>query len=146
MNGVFWSRVLALDYVDGCGPNKATPISSDPNSTSATDLCYQVDDYVLSSRLAMNTSPWLFVAFSIQPALTIIFLLASLIMYTTPLDMGFGMVALLAGVRTKKLKLLQGASFLGELEKRLRVRIAVLDYITDDKGHTIYTSQSKYPW
>ena len=137
VNGVFWSRVLALNYIDGCGPNKSIPNSSDPNSILDTDLCYQVDDDVISCRPAMNTSPWLFIAFSIQPALTIICLFASLLMYTTPLDRGFGMVALLAGVRTKTLKLLEGASFSGELEKRLRVRIAVQDYAPDDKGHTV---------
>ncbi len=131
VNGVFWSRALALNYIGGCGPNKAIPSSSDPNSILLTDLCYHVDDYVLSGRPAMNTSPWLFIALSIQPALTISFLFASLIMYTTPLDRGFGMVALLAGVRTKTLKLLQGASFSGELKGRLRVKIAVQDYVTD---------------
>ena len=129
--------MLALNYIDGCGPNKVIPSSSDPNTILETDLCYHIDDYVLSGRPAMNTSPWLFIALSIQPALTIIFLFASLIMYTTPLDRGFGMVALLAGVRIKTLKLLQGASFAGELKKRLRVRIAVQDYAPDDKGHTI---------
>ena len=137
VNGVFWSRVLALNHVKGCRPDKATPSSSDPNSISKSELCYHIDDYVLSGRPAMNTSPWLFIALSIQPALTIICLFASLLMYTTPLDRGFGMVALLAGVRTKTLELLEGASFSGELEKRLRVRIAVQDHAPDDKGHTI---------
>ena len=136
VNGVFWSRVLALNYIDGCGPNKAIPSSSDPNTILETDLCYHIDDYVLSGRPAMDTSPWLFIALSIQPALTIIFLFASLTMYTTPLDRGFGMIALLAGVRTKTLKLLQGASFSGELKERLRVKIAVQDYVTE-KGLNI---------
>ena len=136
VNGVFWSRVLALNYIDGCGPNKAIPSSSDPNSILDTDLCYHIDDYILSGRPAINTSPWLFITLSIQPALTIIFLFASLIIYTTPLDQGFGMVALLAGVHTKTLKLLQGASFSGELKGRLRVKITVQDYITD-KGLNI---------
>ncbi len=133
VNGVFWSRVLSLDYIDGCGPNKSIPSDS---KILLTDLCYHIDDYVLATRPAMNTSPWLFIALSIQPALTIIFLVASLSMYSTPLDEGFGMVALLAGVRTKTLKLLQGASFSGELKKPLRVGIAVQDYVTDE-GHII---------
>ena len=136
MNGAFWSRVLALNYVEGCGPNKSIPSDSDPNDILVSDLCYHIDDYVLSARPAMNTSPWLFIALSIQPTLTIIFLFASLLMYSTPLDRGFGMVAILAGVRTKTLKLLQGASFSGELKESLRVKIAVQDYVTD-KGHTI---------
>ena len=136
VNGALWSRALALNYVDGCGPNKSIPSDSDPNDILLADLCYHIDDYVLSARPAMNTSPWLFIALSIQPALTIIFLFASLSMYSTPLDGGFGMVAILAGVRTKTLKLLQGASFSGELKESLRVKIAVQDYVTD-KGHTI---------
>ena len=136
VNGVFWSRVLSLNHVDGCGPNKSIPSDSNPNDILLTDLCYHIDDYVLAARPAMNTSPWLFIALSIQPALTIIFLFASLSMYSTPLDGGFGMVALLAGVRTKTLKLLQGASFSGELKKPLRVGIAVQDYVTDE-GHII---------
>ena len=136
VNGVFWSRALALNYVGGCGPNKSIPIDSNPNDILTTDLCYHIDDYVLSARPAMNTSPWLFIALSVQPALTIAFLFASLSMYSTPLDRGFGMIALLAGVRTKTLKLLQGASFSGELNQRLRVKIAVQDCITE-KGHTI---------
>ena len=57
-------------------------------------------------------------------------------MYSTPLNRGFGMVAILAGVRTKTLQLLRGASFSGELKESLRVKITVQDYVTD-KGHTI---------
>ena len=162
LNGMWWSRVLANDGYYAWGPNKT--IVSDPNYNGVlrSDLYYHVNDHVLSIKPTMNASPWLFIALALQPALTIILLFACLLMYTTPLDSGFGMVALLAGARTETLKLLHGASLSGELKQRLRVKIAVEHRVTEDglsrlrneyilgddspNGRLPYTLRQHKPW
>ncbi|CAD6594074.1 MAG: hypothetical protein ASARMPREDX12_008555 [Alectoria sarmentosa] len=162
LNGMWWSRVLSENGYYTWGPNKTIFADPNPNDVLRSDLYYLVDDHVLSIRPTMNASPWLFIALALQPALTIILLFACLLMYTTPLDSGFGMVTLLAGARTETLKLLHSASFSGELKQRLRVKIAVEHRVTEDglsrlrneyilgddspNGRLPYTLRQHKPW
>ncbi len=63
----------------------------------------------------------LYFILAIQPTLCLLKLLLGLIQYDSPLDGNFGMIALLAGVRSSTLPLLKGTSISGELSRPLPV-------------------------
>ena len=131
--GVYWSRTLALNGYYAWGPNKTIPAETDPSAQPRANLYYLVEDEVVSIRPTMNASPLLFLTLTVQPVLTILFLVVCFGMYSTPIDRGFGMIAVLAGVCVETLKLLKGASVSGELKRPLRVRIAVKHPVMEDR-------------
>lgn len=126
--GMYWSRATAMN---GYHPDqkKLPEYYSDPGTFNTTreldQVYYAVDDQLVSIRRTMNTSWLLYFTFALQPILTTILLIASACMRCTPIDRGFGIVALLAGVRKETLKLLEGASYSGELKEPLTVDIVV---------------------
>ena len=66
----------------------------------------------------MNTSWLLYLILAIQPALTIAAYLAARFFYQTPIDNGFGITALLAGVRPGDVEIA-----LGRIIERLGIEI-----------------------
>ena len=121
--GMYWSRATAVDGVSitGASSTQFNGLKTVPSS----EVYYKVNDTLVSTKQTMNTSWVLYFVFSLQPVLTAIFFLACLCMYSTPIDGGFGMIAMLAGVRTRSLELLEGASISGTLKKPLPVKILV---------------------
>ena len=93
-------------------------------------MYYYVHDYTTSTKPTMNSSSILYFVFAVQPFLALVALIAAWAYYRTPLDSGFGMVAILAGVRHESLRLLWGASMSGDLSKPVRMKIAVDDPVT----------------
>ena len=136
--GMYWSRATTMN---GYHPDleKLPEFYSDPgvfNATSELDqVYYAVDDQLVSIRRTMNTSWLLYFTLALQPALITIILVASACMKRTPVDRGFGIVALLAGVRKDTLKLLEGASYSGKLKRPLTVEITVAESVSAS-GHT----------
>ncbi len=86
----------------------------------------------------MDSSWILYLMLAFQPALAIILFLAPLIFYQTPLDGGFSMAAVLAGVRGESLKLLAGPSLSGRLSRPVRMKVAVCELVS-------MVGKSEYP-
>ena len=70
----------------------------------------------------------LYAVLGVQPVLiTVIFIASFVLGYFLAIDgSNFGIIAILAGVRTETLKLFEGASFSGTLEKPVGLRIDTL--------------------
>lgn len=124
---MYWSRVTAFNVKTLWGEN--TTIDGVPSTgrSLSADLGYHVSDIVVSSRRTMNPSLLLYVVLAVFPVLTALLFTCGLLLRNIPLDSGFGMIALLAGVRTETLQLLKGASRSGKLKKPIRVSISVHD-------------------
>jgi len=125
---MYWSRATAKDGFYSWGTDKNASLLVDPTlpmSAKREEIYYPANDTVTFQRQTINRSFVLYLALAIQPILSTIHLLAGWVLYTVPLDNGFGMIALLAGVRPEGLKLLKGASLSGALAKPLRVKMLV---------------------
>ena len=126
--GMYWSRITTLQGYHSVD-HPGTP--SDPT------LYYNVTDSIVSTRMTMDPSWVLYLVLGIQPLLTILFFITALTFSRTPLDGGFGITAILAGVREESLKMLQGASMSGRLSEPVRMQIAVSEPVgPDERGKT----------
>ena len=115
--GMYWSRLTALfgpdSYING-----TIPAWND-------EVNYTIPDTLLSNRQTMNPSWALYVVLAVQPVvISLIFIASFVLSYFSAVDGGnFGMIAILAGVRTETLKLFEGASFSGTLKKPVGIQI-----------------------
>ena len=123
------SRILASNGYYAWGPDKSLD-GAPPGGFVRSDVYYPGNGYVISTKTTMNTSWLLYVVLAIQPALTIAAYLAARLFHKTPVDGGFGMIAILAGVRKETLRLLWGASMSGRVSKPVRMQIVVDDPVT----------------
>ncbi|KAF7195305.1 hypothetical protein HII31_03511 [Pseudocercospora fuligena] len=123
VGAMYWSRIAAA-----AGLSSPHWQPDDSFTNDARDNPYIVHDATLSytsspdiswTTPAMRKSAWLFVVIGIQPAITLIMLVAIAILRKVPVGKGFGMVAILAGVKAESLGLLKGAEVSGELEKEV---------------------------
>lgn len=121
--GMYWSRITSLYSYER---EALYGIPTDPT------LYYPVTDSIVSTRVTMDPSWVLYLVLAIQPLLTILFFITALTFSHTPLDGGFGITAVLAGVRGESLKMLQGASMSGRLSEPVRMQIAVSEPVEPD--------------
>lgn len=127
---MYWSRMTALNSYYSWGPNKSLEVTDDPYHAQRSEVYYHVKDNIISTRVTMDPSWILYLVLAFQPALAIILFLVALTFHQTPMDGGFGMIAVLAGVKKESLRLLEGASLSGRLSKPLRMQIAVHHLVT----------------
>lgn len=132
--GMYWSRILAHNGYYAWGPDKSLDLGGGPYAFSRSEVYYHINDHIVSTKTTMNTSWLLYLVLCIQPFLTIAAYLAARLFYKTPISSGFGMIAILAGVRKETLRLLWGASMSGRVSKPVRMQIAVDDpHVTTGK-------------
>lgn len=124
--GMYWSRITSLQGYDSADQTDQSLTSSDPT------LYYHLNDSIISNRITMDPSWILYLVLAIQPLLTILFFITALTFSHTPLDGGFGITAVLAGVGGESLKMLQGASMSGRLSEPVRMQIAVSEPVGPD--------------
>lgn len=119
-----WSRITALE-----GPNNF-PDPDDPANLWTEypifdiGMVYKSKDTAVSHRGTLLKSGWLYLVFGIQPVLTVIVLGLTTLFYSTPIDRGFGLVSILAGIERDSLDILKGASLSGKLRKSVRLNIS----------------------
>ena len=123
--GIYWSRIAAFTTMSLWSTNSSIEGSIlDPSHKStSSDTYYHVIDRATSSRRTMNASHLLYFILAIYPILIALLFATAVFLHSVPLDSGFGIVALLAGVRVETLGLLKGASKSGQLHKPIRVMI-----------------------
>ena len=124
MVNAYWARATILTGYNGWGANKTLFVDPNPNKTQRAEVYYHVpDDHLVWERPSMNQSWALYVVLAVQPVLTILLFVADIALHDKPVGRGFGLISLLAGVRTDTLHLLKDASYSGKLRKPLRVKI-----------------------
>ena len=126
--GMYWSRVTNLNGYQGIGSDNNSTGDAPPGPTPlAIKAYYPVNDTVISERTVMNAPAALYVVLALPAVLTTLMFIFCCILARVPLDSGFGMIALLAGVQPQTLQLLKGASLSGTLTERVSVKIPGFD-------------------
>ena len=120
---MYWSRLTHSTVSDMWGVDGPTYGATSNLSAMASDAYYLSKDIVTSNRVTMNPNGWLYVVLATFPVLTFLLFVCTVLLHKVPLDSGFGIVALLAGVQTSTLSLLSGASRSGKLMKPVQVSI-----------------------
>lgn len=88
---------------------------------------YLLDESLLMEVPTMCASPGLYFVIILQPILTIMAFVSTLWLHNTPISRNFCLVSVLAGVDKDSLKLLEGASFSGKLDRSMRLQITALE-------------------
>ena len=96
VSAMYWSRTIA-------------------QATKSFDLDYLADSHVKYQRRTMNTPTALYVVLVCQPVLILLMIVATLALHKSHINRGFGMITILAGVKTDTLKFIKGVSFSGRL-------------------------------
>jgi len=86
-------------------------------------ILYPLEEVVTSTRRTLVKSGWIYFVLIIQPLLTLGIIFASMLMISTPVDRGFGLVSILAGADRDSLSILKGASLSGVLRGDAELRI-----------------------
>ena len=120
------------------------PDSFDDNGTFPpwnNEVNCTVSDTLLSNKQTMHPSWALYVVLGVQPVLiSAIFIASFVLSYFSAVDgNNFGIIAVLAGVRTETLKLFEGASFSGTLKKPVGIRFDTLTTRKDEEPKIEYT-------
>jgi hypothetical protein len=117
---MLWSRITALN---GAANNYAAVWNA---SLSYRDIgmIYPVnDETAYYIRPTLRKSGWLYLVLAIQPVLTLVALLLTTMLFSTPLDKGFGLISILSGIDRGSLDSLAGAGLSGELAESVRLTI-----------------------
>ena len=113
---MYWARLNFLAQ---------QPLSS-KYCTRAANVSYTVDsETVTSTRTTLNARWLLYIVLAIQPLLTCITFLLVTLCHSSPIDIGFGMIAVLSGINKDSLDLVRGAALSGELSKPVKLGIEV---------------------
>jgi hypothetical protein len=131
---MLWSRIAALDTAPLANDQPLV----DPQWRYSTGnygynftneevgLIYPVNDSVIYIRPTLRKSGMLYAVLSIQPLLLVIMLGLSIMFHSTPLDKGFGLISILAGIDRGSLDTLAGAALSGELREDVKLVISPL--------------------
>lgn len=95
---------------------------------------YSSDETLKFEVAALKDSWGLYLVLIVQPALTIIAFCMAVFMFSTPISRTFGLVSIMAGADRKSLDLLSGATFSGELRRKVGLKIRVLPSTSEDDG------------
>ena len=121
--GIFWSRIAALN-----GPRD----DADASDFNDTTIYYPRNTKIVSTRGALRADTLLYLVLIVQPIMAIVFLLLVMLFSSVPVDRGFGLVAILAGIEKESLGLLRGAGLSGTLKGPARLKIKVNNMINGE--------------
>lgn len=96
------------------------------NTTQSSDygLLYPpINETVISSNSAMSTHWLLYLVLALQPVVTIAAFGATMLLNSSPVTRGFGLISILAGVNRPSLDILRGAESSGQLKRPVTLDI-----------------------
>ena len=108
---------------------------------------YPLNHTILKQVPTLESKASLYFILAVQPLLTVVAFIGTLVMYSTPISRGFGMVSVMAGVNRESVDLISGAAFSGKLTKPTGMRIKIhedplskdegqrVEYVIGEKGH-----------
>jgi hypothetical protein len=89
------------------------------------ELLYPPSDETITAATATLKVTWpLYLLLAVQPLLALAMLIISIVLYTTPIAKGFGLVSVLSGVDKESLSLISGAGLSGELEQPTMLKVS----------------------
>ena len=133
MAAMLWSKITALNGAANLGDGYSNTGFANL-SYEDVGLIYPVNDTALYIRPTLRKSGLLYCVFAIQPLLTVGILGLIVAFHSTPVDRGFGLIAILSGVHRRSLDILAGAALSGELKDRVKL---VINPVQDDRKGTI---------
>lgn len=113
---MMFSRIAALNPPD-------KPVSPLPHRHNPP----RGDMIVTSTRLGLGQSNGLLLVLLIQPALLVLCMATTWLLYAVPVDRTLGLVSILAGVEGDSLRRLGGASLSAKLRSKIRLDIAIYE-------------------
>ncbi|KAK5093191.1 hypothetical protein LTR70_004833 [Exophiala xenobiotica] len=128
---MLWSRITALNSAQNLINTNPRPLHLPQRqddqgkavSFEEIGLIYPVEDSVVYIRPTLRKSPWLYGVLAVQPLLTVVMLGVTFLFYSTPIDKGFGLPAILSGIESGSLDSLKGAALSGKLTKDVKLII-----------------------
>ena len=128
---MLWSRITVLNGAENLVESDPLPLSAIQRQRDTggdltfeeVGMIYPVEDYVIYIRPTVQKSGWLYCVLAIQPVLIVIILGLRLLLYSTPVDRGFGLISILSGLSTKTSDSLSGAALSGKLVKDVKLVI-----------------------
>ncbi|CAK1356877.1 uncharacterized protein RHO25_008953 [Cercospora beticola] len=109
-----------------------------------TGLKYTARPKIVSSKLTLQRSYLILLLFAVQPTMTLAMIAGSMMPRKVPVGKGFGIIAVLAGVRPESLGILKGAGFSGEVTEPIQLNI----HIVEDESRSakiVYTLSDQGP-
>ncbi|KAF5027412.1 hypothetical protein F66182_489 [Fusarium sp. NRRL 66182] len=100
-------------------------------------LEYDVDVDIVYIRPTLRKSPLLYMVLGVQPLLIVVVLTLRCLLYPVPVDKGFGLASILAGLDASSIAALHGAGLSGELLENVKLIIRVIE--DDGKQRITYT-------
>lgn len=124
VGAMVWSRVTSLN-----GPEIANTTGLPPSAPSGLEdqalMYYSPLIYPTMSAVALHQSWALYLVILVHPILTLVAMVWKACLYGTPVGEGFGLIAMLAGLSSRSIGILRGASLSGKLKRPVKVRIDV---------------------
>ncbi|KAI4268606.1 MAG: hypothetical protein L6R38_007797 [Xanthoria sp. 2 TBL-2021] len=132
---MLWSRTSVVNSPISQDKTFITPKELARLTADEAGLVYPVVDTAVYIRPTLRKSGLLYFVLGIQPLLIVIILiLIASVFHSTPLDKGFGLISILAGIDRQSLDMLAGAALSGELKKSVKL---VMRPIRDDQKGAI---------
>lgn len=128
-----WSRITATAGVANIAQTHDTPWDvpfSGPKSMVEAGMIYVVEDTVEYIRPTVQKSALLYAVLAVQPILTILAIMVTWMLFSTPVGSGFGLASILSGIDHDSLNGLRGAGFSGTLRRDAKLVIGVSDRAT----------------
>lgn len=124
VSSMYWSRLVSMyGSHDNSEPQQTErPAGDTPN----LGLQYDSTELFVLTKPVLKPHWQLYLVLAVQPLVTICALLATMLVYRTPLHRGFGTISILAGMNSHSLRLLGGAGLSGQLDQPLALRIEVV--------------------
>ena len=125
MAAMLWSRITAFSGANNLEPwNTSSDALSYPYyniSYEDAGLIYKQSEKIVYIRPTLRKSPWLYLVLAIQPLLSVSMLGITLLLRSTPVDKGSGLISILSGVDRNSLDILAGATLSGRLGKSVKL-------------------------
>lgn len=133
VGAALWARITSLNG-----------LADNPSHTENAQLEYAANLFQVSVQSPALRQHWdLYSILLLYPVLTaVIVLLRATLYFSTPVDQGFGIVALLSGVEKSGLECLRGASLSGQTTLPVPIRIVV--ELGSGAGNESTTSRIRY--
>lgn len=126
-----WGRVITFAGAEKTGLPLDRAAATEP-FVRYTKQPRELD--ITLNAIALHPSFWLLFVLLINPVFTLLCTIFKGALYSTPVDEGFGLVSMLAGVRKESLSILRGAALSGQLKRDIRVRFQVDGEDTKSRG------------
>jgi hypothetical protein len=115
--------------------SRATAVGEcESRNSSGCHYPSQGSELFTSTKPTMRFSRWLLLVICLQPGISAITIAATALLHSVPLDRGFGLVSIMAGVDPKSLEHLHGAALSSKLSDKVSLDIVVSE---QESGHEI---------